>query len=136
MQELFSIGKDLETMLHAYEQQTDKDLIDFYRAYWNVSARLSGGTLDQAIRRTPTMAKDLLDFLKPEIDEKIAIATREAAAAAAEAATAAATAAAAAAASAAATAAAKKMGINPDVLLANMAEAGFAVPGVAAVGVQ
>ena len=124
MQELFSIGKELETMLHAYEQQTDKDLIDFYRAYWNVSARLSGGTLDQAIRRTPTMAKDLLDFLKPEIDEKIAIATREAAAAAA------------AAASAAAAAAAKKMGINPDVLLANMAEAGFAVPSAAAVGVQ
>ena len=132
MQELFSIGKDLETMLHAYEQQTDKDLIDFYRAYWNVSARLSGGTLDQAIRRTPTMAKDLLDFLKPEIDEKIAIATREAAAAAAEAATAAA----ATAASAAATAAAKKMGINPDVFLANMAEAGFTMPGAAAVGVQ
>ena len=120
MQELFFTGKDFETMLRAYEQQTDKDLIDFYRAYWNVSARLSGGTLDQAIRRTPTMAKDLLDFLKPEIDEKIAIATREAAAAA----------------SAAAAAAAKKMGINPDVFLANMAEAGFAVPGAAAVGVQ
>ena len=60
--------EDIALMFQNHEQETDPELIGFYRDYWNVSVRLTGEPLEEAKRRVPQMAKDVLEFFKPEID--------------------------------------------------------------------
>ena len=64
-------------MFRNNEQETDPEMIDFYRAYWNISNKLTGSVLEEAKRRDPKMARTLMDLLKPEIDEKIGLAVTE-----------------------------------------------------------
>ena len=68
--------QDIIQMFRNNEQETDPSLTDFYKAYWTISARLTGNALEEAKRRDPKMAKTLMDILKPEIDERIDASTR------------------------------------------------------------
>ena len=70
--------QDITQMFRNNEQETDPEMIDFYRAYWNISNKLTGSVLEEAKRRDPKMARTLMDLLKPEIDEKIGLAVRDA----------------------------------------------------------
>ena len=70
--------QDITQMFHNHEQETNPELIDFYRAYWNISARLTGNVLEEAKRRYPEMERTILDIFKPEIDKKINLAVKEA----------------------------------------------------------
>ena len=63
--------QDVTQMFRNHRQETDPELIDFYRAYWNISSRLTGEVLEEAKRREPDMARTIFDIFKPEIDEKI-----------------------------------------------------------------
>ena len=131
--------EDIALMFQNHEQETDPELIGFYRDYWNVSVRLTGEPLEEAKRRVPQMAKDLMEFLKPEIDLLVKEATEKAEARATKA-------------EARATKAvmegwqhafyglvqdgdmtldraAKKTGMSPSIFTARMVEAGFTVPG-------
>ena len=63
--------EDITQMFRNHEQEDDPELIVHYRAYWNVSARLTGDILEEARRREQFMAKSLLDIVKPEVDEMI-----------------------------------------------------------------
>ena len=70
--------EDITQMYRDNENETDPALIEFYRAYWSISARLTGSILEEAKRSENKMSKTLMDILKPEIDEKIDIAVKEA----------------------------------------------------------
>ena len=70
--------QDISQMFQNNEQETDPEMIGFYRAYWNISSRLTGDVLEEARRRYPQMERTILDIFKPEIDAKISLAVREA----------------------------------------------------------
>ena len=63
--------QDITQMFRNHENESDPDLVEFYRAYWNISARLTGSMLEEAKRSENKMARTILDIFKPEIDEKI-----------------------------------------------------------------
>ena len=154
--------EDVELMLRKHKQEVDPELIGYYRAYWNVSVRLTGSALEEAKRRTSEMANDVLEFFKTEVElivqERVDKATAAAEKAAKKAAEKAAEKAEEKAAEKAAVAAAagetmgrqhayyemvqdgdlaldraaKKIGMTPAAFIASMAEAGYTVPQTAA----
>ena len=63
--------QDIAQMFRDNERETDPALIDFYRAYWTISARLTGNILEEAKMRNPNMARTVLDIFRPEIDMEI-----------------------------------------------------------------
>ena len=68
--------QDISQMFQNNEQETDPEMIGFYRAYWNISSRLTGDVLEEARRRYPQMERTILDIFKPEVDAKIREAER------------------------------------------------------------
>ena len=63
--------QDITQMFRNNERETDPNLVDYYRAFWTVSARLTGDILEEAKRREPDMARTIFDIFKPEIDIEI-----------------------------------------------------------------
>ena len=71
--------EDIAQMFQNHTRETDPELVGFYRAYWNVSIRLTGEALEKVKRRNPEMSNEVLEFFKTEIDLMVREAAEKAA---------------------------------------------------------
>ena len=62
---------DVKKIFEDSKAETDPDMRKYYRAYWEISNKLTGDVLEEVKRRNPEMARTLMDLVRPEIDEEI-----------------------------------------------------------------
>ena len=68
--------EDIKKVFENNKAETDPDMRKYYRAYWEISNKLTGEILEKVKRRNPEMAKTLMDLVRPEINAEFDELTR------------------------------------------------------------
>ena len=54
---------DVRRMIAHNEAETDPEILKYYRAYWEISNKVTGEILEDIKGRNPEMARTLMDLL-------------------------------------------------------------------------